>query len=264
MEYLIYLVLGSVAGLVSGLFGVGGGTVIVPILLVSFAAQGISPSIATHTAIATSLACIAVSSLTAIYTHLQKGVVDWRVVRSFIPGIIIGTLIGSSFFVSIEGAILQVLLGVFLVAIGLQMTTYRAAKMDVNLPRRIYLGLSGISIGGISALFGVGGGMFTTPLLSYYGINIHSAISVAAIGGFCIAITASLIYASTMVASVPTPSLMLGYIYLPAWVGIIITSTPFAKIGAELAHRSSDRQLKKIFGIFLLLLGLRFIWTNVV
>jgi uncharacterized membrane protein YfcA len=67
-----------------------------------------------------------------------------------------------------------------------------------------------------------------------------------------------------MVASAPTPSLMLGYIYLPAWVGIIITSTPFAKIGAELAHRSSDRQLKKIFGIFLLLLGLRFIWTNVV
>ncbi len=178
MEYLIYLILGSVAGLVSGLFGVGGGTVIVPILLLSFAAQGISPSIATHTAIATSLACIAVSSLTAIYTHLKKGVIDWRVVRSFIPGIIIGTLVGSSFFVSIDGEILQILLGVFLLAIGIQMITYRATKMDVKLPRRIYLGLSGISIGGISALFGVGGGMFTTPLLSYYGIKIHSAISV--------------------------------------------------------------------------------------
>ncbi len=264
MEYLIYLILGSVAGLVSGLFGVGGGTVIVPILLLSFAAQGISPSIATHTAIATSLACIAVSSLTAIYTHLKKGVIDWRVVRSFIPGIIIGTLVGSSFFVSIDGEILQILLGVFLLAIGIQMITYRATKMDVKLPRRIYLGLSGISIGGISALFGVGGGMFTTPLLSYYGIKIHSAISVAAIGGFCIALTASIIYASTIVPSSAVPSFMLGYIYLPAWVGIIITSTPFAKLGAELAHRSSDRQLKKIFGIFLLLLGLRFIWANLV
>ena len=93
MEYFIYLALGSIAGLVSGLFGVGGGTVIVPILLLSFAAQDISSSVATHLAIATSLACIAVSSVSSIFTHYQKGAIDLGLIKFFVPGIIVGTLL---------------------------------------------------------------------------------------------------------------------------------------------------------------------------
>ena len=96
MEYLGYLAVGSAAGLVSGLFGLGGGTVIVPTLLLVFAAQGVSPEIATHMAIATSLACISVTSVSSIYTHYQKGAVKWSLLKSFIPGVVVGAVVGIS------------------------------------------------------------------------------------------------------------------------------------------------------------------------
>ena len=98
MEYLGYLAVGSVAGLVSGLFGLGGGTVIVPTLLLVFAAQGVSPEIATHMAIATSLACISVTSVSSIYTHYQKGAVKWSLLKSFIPGVVVGAVVRHVFF----------------------------------------------------------------------------------------------------------------------------------------------------------------------
>ena len=133
MEYLVYFLLGAVAGLASGLFGIGGGIVIVPILLLSFAAQGISPEVATHVAIATSLACIAVTSFSSIYTHYQKGVLDWRIIKLLIPGIVTGSLIGTLFFVSLEGLLLQVLLGGFLIISGLQMLIKRSEGTQVAL-----------------------------------------------------------------------------------------------------------------------------------
>ena len=180
MEYLVYFLLGAVAGLASGLFGIGGGIVIVPILLLSFAAQGISPEVATHVAIATSLACIAVTSFSSIYTHYQKGVLDWRIIKLLIPGIVTGSLIGTLFFVSLEALLLQVLLGGFLIISGLQMLIKRSEGTQVASLKPPVLMLSGIGIGGISSLFGVGGGVFTTPLLTHFGVRIHSAIGIAA------------------------------------------------------------------------------------
>ena len=262
MEYLVYFLLGAVAGLASGLFGIGGGIVIVPILLLSFAAQGISPEVATHVAIATSLACIAMTSISSIYTHHQKEVLDWRIIRMFIPGIVIGSLIGTLFFVSLEGVLLQILLGGFLFISGLQMVIKRSERAQVNSLKPSILMISGVGIGGVSSLFGVGGGMFTTPLLTHFGVRIHSAIGVAAVGGFCIAVSASIIYGSIAMASTILPDDSLGYIFLPAWIGIIITSTPFARLGAILAHRIDAEQLRKYFGYFLLVVGARFIWIN--
>ena len=263
MEYLGYLVLGSVAGLVSGLFGLGGGTVIVPILLLLFAAQGVSPEIATHMAIATSLACISVTSISSIYTHYQKGAVNWPLVKLIIPGVVAGALVGTSFFVFLEGVFLQLLLGIFLVAIGVQMIFLRTVESDAALPGRAFLMSSGAGIGGVSALFGVGGGMFTTPLLTHFGVKIHNAIGVAAIGGFCVALPATIVYGSANIEAVSLPDSTLGYIFLPAWFGIIITSAPFARLGAILAHRANAKQLKKIFGVYLFVLGVLFVWTNI-
>jgi uncharacterized membrane protein YfcA len=263
MEYLGYLALGSVAGLVSGLFGLGGGTVIVPILLLVFAAQGIPPEISTHMAIATSLACISITSISSIYTHYQKGAVNWSLAQLFIPGMVLGTFIGTSFFVSLDGVALQLLFGVFLLAIGLQMTVYKAVESDAKLPSRTFLMSSGATIGGISALFGVGGGMFTTPLLTHFGVKIHQAIGVAAVGGFCVALPASIVYGVSDISTTGLPESTLGYIFLPAWFGIIVTSAPFARLGAVLAHRANGNQLKKIFGVYLFLLGVRFVWINI-
>ena len=95
MELLIYLVLGAAAGVISGLFGLGGGVIIVPILILAFGMQGVSADVATHLALGTSLATIAVTSIPSIYTHAQRGTVRWDLVRWISPGIILGAILGG-------------------------------------------------------------------------------------------------------------------------------------------------------------------------
>ena len=167
MEYVFYLGLGAVAGLISGLFGLGGGAVIVPLLIFSFAAQGISPEIATHLAIATSLATIVVTSLSSIYTHHQKGAVRWELVRQLTPGIIVGSALGGLVAISLNGALLQLLFGSFMIFIGLQMLLvqayFRIGSKDLG---GRCLAVVGTGIGSISALIGIGGGVLTTPFLA--------------------------------------------------------------------------------------------------
>ena len=215
MEYVFYLGLGAVAGLISGLFGLGGGAVIVPLLIFSFAAQGISPEIATHLAIGTSLATIVVTSLSSIYTHHQKGAIRWELVRQLSPGIVIGSALGGLVAISLNGTLLQLMFGSFMICIGLQMLFYKPNSVLGLKPSSPLLAVAGTGIGGSS-------GIIAEQL----------------------------------------PGSNLGYIFVPAWLGIIVTSTPFARLGATLAHRANERILKQSFGWVVLLLGIRFIWIN--
>jgi len=262
MEYLIYPCLGALAGLLSGFFGIGGGNIIVPMLVILLSARGISADISTHVAIATSLASIILTSISSVYTHHQRQALDWELVKLFVPSVIVGSLIGTLIFVSADGRVLQVLLGVFLVITGLEMLLNKMPKtVKVEIKPKI-LTLYGTGIGTLSAVFGVGGGMFTTPLLTNFGVGIHRAISVSAVSGFFIALCASVIYGSV---NIPSPDLLtnnIGYIYLPAWIGIVIASVPFARLGALLVHQIDAGYLKKLFSLFLLFVGTRFIFMN--
>ena len=121
MEYLFYLMVGSIAGLISGLFGLGGGAVIVPLLIFTFLARGISPEITTHLAIGTSLATIVFTALSSIYTHHQKQAIRWGIVKTLAPGILLGGLLGGLFAISLSGVLLQLLFGVFLIMVALQL-----------------------------------------------------------------------------------------------------------------------------------------------
>jgi uncharacterized membrane protein YfcA len=263
MEYLIYLVLGAVAGLVSGLFGLGGGAVIVPILLVSFTVQGFSPDIATHMAIATSLATIVITSMSSMYTHYQKAAVRWEVIKMIIPGILMGSLLGTLIFSAIDPVFLQLSFGLFLMAVGLHILFYPPIASKASIASAVPLNLGGIAIGGLSSLLGIGGGIMITPFLASFGVTIHRAIGTAAVGGFAIALPATLVYSSTDVIGYNFPvSSSIGYIFLPAWLGIIITSVPFARFGALIAHSTNEGQLKKYFGILLLFISAGFLWAN--
>jgi uncharacterized membrane protein YfcA len=262
MDYLLYLGLGAVAGLISGLFGLGGGVVIVPILILSFELQGMAPEISTHVAIGTSLATILVTSLSSIYTHHHKQAVRWDLVKSIAPGIVIGALIGGIVALSLNGRLLQLLFGGFLVTIALQMLVYKSAGKGNVMPKPLMLGIAGTGIGGLSTLFGIGGGSLTAPFLTFNGVKIHQAVGTAAVCGFPIALAATLVYGSATIPVAYLPESTLGYIFLPAWLGIVIVSTPCARLGALLAHRANALLLQKLFGIVLLLLGGRFVWLN--
>lgn len=262
MDYLLYLALGGVAGLISGLFGLGGGVVIVPILILSFELQGMAPEISTHVAIATSLATILVTSLSSVYTHHQKRSIRWDLVKYITPGILLGALLGGLVALSLRGTLLQLLFGGFLVAVALQMLFYKPVTGEGSSPKPLLLSIVGTGIGGLSTLFGIGGGSLTTPFLTFKGIKIHQAVGSAAACGFPIALAATLVYASAAIPSAHLPASTLGYIFVPAWLGIVVISTPCARLGALLAHRTDAALLQKLFGILLLLLGGRFMWLN--
>ena len=262
MDYLLYLGLGALAGLISGLLGLGGGVVIVPILILSFELQGMAPEISTHVAIGTSLATIVVTSLTSIFTHHQKNSVHWDLVMKISPGILLGSVLGGLLALSLNGSLLQLLFGGFLVLISLQIIFYTPIRGEEVTPSPVMLGIAGTSIGGLSTLVGIGGGSMMAPFLSYNGFKFHHAVGTAAACGFPISFVATLIYISASIPSEQLPARTLGYIFIPAWLGIVLASMPFARIGALIAHRINERRLKQVFAAIILVLGVRFIWLN--
>ena len=263
MEYLFYLMIGSIAGLISGLFGLGGGAIIVPLLIFSFAARGIPQEIITHLAIGTSLATIIFTALSSIYTHHQKQAIRWDIVKTLAPGILLGGVIGGLFAISLNGILLQLLFGGFLIIAALQLLLYTPTVGGRSLPNTLGMSASGGCIGSVSAVFGIGGGTLTVPLLTFFGVKIHQAVGTAAACGLPIAMAATLAYATAGTDGTVMPQASLGFVFIPALLGIIVASLPCARLGALLAHKVNAQKLRKGFAWVTMALGVRFIWINI-
>lgn len=263
MEYLFYLMIGSVAGLISGLFGLGGGAIIVPLLIFSFTARGMPNEIITHLAIGTSLATIIFTALSSIFTHHQKQAIRWDIVKTLAPGILLGGVLGGLFAISLDGVLLQLLFGGFLILAALQLLLYTPTVGARKLPSLLGMTASGGCIGSVSAIFGIGGGTLTVPLLTFFGVKIHQAVGTAAACGLPIAIAATLTYASADADGIVMPEASLGFVFIPALLGIIVASLPCARLGALLAHKVNAQKLRKGFAWVTMALGVRFIWINI-
>jgi uncharacterized membrane protein YfcA len=261
MLLLIYVSVGAVTGVLAGLFGVGGGTVIVPALILTLAWQGVSPEVLTHMAIGTSLAAISVTSLSSIYAHQQRGAVDWRHVWRLVPGVCAGVWCGAALASSLSGATLQICFGVFLLAISAQMyfSVLPEAQAGRHLPSAPGMLVAGALIGSLSALFGIGGGSLTVPFLSWRGVVMQRAVATAAAVGFPLALTGALSYAWQGWGNVLLPAASTGFIYWPAFAGIAVASIGFAKIGAQLAHALAAEKLRRFFALFLFIIGVCFL-----
>lgn len=255
MTLLIYLIVGAVAGTVAGLFGVGGGVVIVPALVLAFVLQGMSPEVLTHMAVGTSLATIVITSINSVRAHHAKQAVLWPVVASFAPGLCLGVFLGVHVAALIQGPHLQLAIGLFLLLVSAQMGFSLMPSGQRQLPNRGILACVGSVIGGISALFGIGGGSMTVPYLSFFNTPMAKAVATSAACGLPIA----LVGAATNVMSgwqhEALPAWSTGFIYWPALLGLGVASAPFTKLGAQLAHKLPPKQLKRIFAVFLLLVG---------
>ena len=259
MVFSLYLALGALAGTLAGLFGIGGGLVIVPVLIFSFGAQGFSPDIAAHMAVGTSLATIVFTSLSSIRTHHLHGAIRWDIFRPMAVGIIFGALIGAWTASLLSGRALELIIGVFVIIVGLKMLLDLNPKPGRSVPGGAGLGAAGAVIGWASAIFGIGGGTLTVPYLSRCNIKMQHAVGISAACGLPIALAGALGNLWTGWGDLELPRYSAGFIYLPALFGIIITSVIFARVGANLAHRLNATRLKRIFAILLLLVGLRFL-----
>lgn len=258
----LYLGIGVVAGLVAGLFGLGGGAVVVPVLILAFHWQGVAPEVLTHMAIGTSLATIVVTSSSAIRTHQRRGAIGWPLVGRLVPGVLVGTALGGLLAARAGGESLQFWFGAFLVLVAFQMAFgVRVRPRPGPAPgRAVQVGAGGV-IGFASGVFGIGGGSLTVPWLLWCGQPTVNAVASSAALGLPIAVSGALTYA-VVAGSADLPPWSLGYVYLPALLGIVIASTPCARWGAQLAHRLPELVLRRAFALVSLVIGIQFMVRN--
>ena len=259
MEFALYLVLGAIAGILAGLFGVGGGIIIVPVLVFSFTAQGFAPEVLTHLAVGTSLATIVFTSINSIREHNRRGAVQWNLFVWLAPGILAGAAVGGVTAALIQGPILQKIIGVFAICVALQLALNLTPKNSRPLPKRPELIAAGGIIGWASAIFGIGGGSVTVPFLVWRSVSIQQAVATSAACGFPIAFAGAVVFMSTGWHESQLPEWSLGFVYLPAVLGIALTSMFFARFGARLAHRLPPLLLKRLFALLLTAVGISFL-----
>ncbi len=267
IEWLLYPLLGVVAGLLAGLLGVGGGLVLVAALALLLPAQGVPADAAMHAALATSLASVVVTACASAYAHHKRGGVLWPSVAWLLPGLLLGGWLGSGIAKGIAGADLRwfvvgyCLLAALQLALDLPRKPAGSAAPDAAAPAPTGPGLSvaGAFIGAVSALVGIGGGSMTVPLLVWRGVAPVRAVGTSSACGIAIGLSAAAGYASG--GGVPgMPAGSVGFVFLPAAIGIAVTSVAMAPYGAALAHRVRPVTLKRIFAGFLLAMAAVLAW----
>ena len=252
---------GVLAGVTAGLLGVGGGIVMVPAMAIAFEALGFDKDVYQHVAVGTSLAVIIVTGMASARAHNKKGVVMWDVVKLWAVPIMLAALVGGLMAKLYSGDVLRAIFGVvaLFVALNIVLPIQRMLMgklSDSQLTHRI----SAAIVGYISALMGVGGGSLSVPTLAAFGHQMHKAVGTGAALGVLIAVPGTLGFIVSGWAEVGRPPLSFGYINLPALVLIGATASLFAPVGAALAHRLDQVVLKRIFAVYLVVIGGRMIW----
>lgn len=246
---------GALAGLIAGLFGIGGGIVMVPAMFYVFGALGYEGDRVMHVAVGTSLAVIVATSLRSVSAHAKEGAVDFAVLRAWVPFIVIGTLIGTVVADYIPSRGLTALFGGMAVLLSLQFFFGRpswqlAGDMPGGLPRIVLANIIGL----LSALMGIGGGVMGVTLMTLCGKTIHRAVATAAGFGVAIGIPGAIGFILNGWGSEPVP-LSLGYVNLPGFALLAGSAFFVAPLGARLAHTLPAEKLKRFFAIGLAIVG---------
>ncbi len=254
------LILGAAAGLSAGLFGIGGGIIIVPILAWMLKSQGISEDLVMIMAIATSLATIIFTSISSVAAHQQKKAVWWQSVWYLSWGIVIGVAGGAVIAEHINAEHLRLIFAIFLFYVAMQMLLKITPRPGENPESAFSDYLMGIITGVVSSILGIGGGTLTVPYLVIRRVPMQNAVAISSACGLPIAIAASISYAILGFKHGNLPEHSFGYIYLPAFWGIAVVSVVTAPLGAKLAHRLSAENLKRYFAVVLFMLAAKMLW----
>lgn len=253
----LYAGFGALAGVVSGLFGVGGGIVIVPFLAWLLPRRGFPDDLVMLVAVATSLATIIVTSVSAVAAHHRKGAVRWPVVWRFAPGVLLGAAAGTLLAERLPVPLFKLMFALFLFIVAARM--YRGTRGNHAAARSSPMSRFAAScmIGAVSAILGIGGGTLSVPYLTRGGMPVHYAVAISNALGFPLAVAGTISYVLLGGRRDDIPDPHIGYVYGPAFVGIILTSIAFAPLGAHLAHRLPTRTLRRGFALLLAIVGVR-------
>ncbi len=253
---------GFVTGILAGLFGLGGGGVLVPILYEVFGAIGTDEAIRMHVTVGTALAVIIPTSIRSFMSHKAKGAVDMQILRNMAVPVIIGVLFGALIASVVDGSWLRVVYASAVLLIAVKLLFAREEwQIGKDLPGNPLAAIYGWLVGFVSTLIGVGGGVFITAFMTLYKRPIHQAVATASGFGPIISIPAAIgfVIAGWGVANLPPGSI--GYVCLLGAALVAPTSVLGAPLGVRIAHGISRRTLEIAFGVFLVCLSARFYWT---
>ncbi|AGA35091.1 Protein of unknown function DUF81 [Thioalkalivibrio nitratireducens DSM 14787] len=253
----VFLLLGLVTGIPAGMFGIGGGLVLVPALVWLFTWMGFDSQFVVQAAIGTSLGAIVPTAMASARGHCLKGGVHVPSVRRLLLPIVVGATLGAWLAIQIDGRALARIFGVFEIAIALWLLAAVRPPTRPEAGRAVWFA-AGTGIGAVSALIGIAGGTLTTPFLLRQGRAIRQAIGSAAALGIPIAIAGSLVYLlpALLDPALEAPAWSLGYLYLPAVAGIALGAAISVRGGVWLAHHLPVLMLRRAFAGVLMLAGL--------
>jgi len=261
MSWLVPLVAmlgaGLFAGFAAGIFGIGGGFVVVPALFVVLPLLGGTHNAVAHVAIGTSAATIIVTSIRSLLAHAKRGAVEFEVLKSWAPWIILGDGVGVLLAGHVDGRILTMIfaVGVFLMSLNFLLPKVGGKVISDTMPSGIArVGIAG-GLGTFSALLGIGGGTIAIMVMTLCGRSIHRAIATASGIGTLIAIPSAIGFALIGLREDGLPWGSLGYVNVPATLAIASMSVLTAPLGVAVAHAMPAAPLKKIFGVYLVIIA---------
>ncbi|MEX0299075.1 MAG: sulfite exporter TauE/SafE family protein [Kordiimonas sp.] len=262
MQLLPLLIAGAVAGFLAGLLGIGGGIVTIPALFVAFESLNVPLEWRMHAAIATSLTIIDATNASSVWAHHKKGGVDWNIVKDWWWAILVGALAGSFFARELKTEQLIYLFAVLAGLLALKMLLpIDKLQLGERLPGGFFRFFNPAVIGFLSALKGIGGGSYSVPYMTIYGVPIHRAVGTAALAGIVISVSGGLGYLLGGWNIAGLPDGMAGFIHLHSAAIVAISAIVMAPIGAKVAHAIPKTVLSIIFGLFLVLATTRLLMS---
>ena len=253
--YAEYLVLGAIAGYLAGMFGIGGGIIVMPVLMFLFGAQHFPAEHLLHLALGTSMAAILFTSMSSLRKHHQHGAVNWRVVRNITPGILIGTAIGAEFATSVSPHYVVIFFALFVYFVAAQILIDARPNASRQLPGAASMTLTGMLTGWLGSMVSVGGGTIIIPFLVWCNVSLRNAIGTSAAVGFPVAVGGTIGYIYTGMNIPSLPAYSLGFVYLPALFWVALATVITAPMGAKATHHMKMGLLRKLFAMFLLVMA---------
>lgn len=259
---LLMLLVGSFAGFMAGLLGVGGGMIIVPLILWALQLQGLGAlEHAQHLAVGSSFAIMVFTTFSSAWAQHKKGGIDWSIVRGMAPGMVAGVLLGSAVSKYIPKSGLQIFFIVFVVLVAVKTLLDVKPKPSRCLPGRAGLSSAGGLFGLLSSWIGIGGGSLSVPYMLYCNVPMIRAVGTSAALAWPIAVAGAVGYLYSGWHAPGLPEGALGFWYLPAVAVLSVATVVFAPLGVKAAHKLPPEKLKLAFGILLLVIAAKMMWN---
>ncbi len=261
--WLGYVAIGAAVGFFAGMLGIGGGAIMVPLLVMLFEAQGLPKTHILHLAVGTGMATILFTSLASVRAHAARGAIRWDIARNITPGILLGGLVGSWIASFIPTAAFAAIFTAVIYLAATNMLLDRKPKASRQPPGFAGMFVFGFVVSAVSAFTAIGGAFMTVPFMLWCNVPLLQAIGTAAMIGFPIALSGTIGFIATGLRESGLPPHSVGFIYLPALGGIVVSSMLMAPVGAAAAHRLPTLWLKRIFAVLFYVMATRMLFTFV-